>query len=90
MMLPPSPIDELSIDTIRTLSMDAVQKAGSGLARGGYVLCDPEDGSPEVILIASGSEVALAVEAYEKLAGEAGREPTFLGAFRAAGALLPG
>jgi len=42
----------------------------SGLARGGYVLCDPEDGSPEVILMGSGSEVALAVEAYEKLAGE--------------------
>jgi len=30
MMLPPPPIDELSIATIRTLSMDAVQKAGSG------------------------------------------------------------
>ena len=42
----------------------------SGLARGGYVLCDPEDGPPEVILIASGSEVALAVEACEKLAAE--------------------
>jgi transketolase len=42
----------------------------SGLARGGYVLCDLEDGSPEVILIASGSEVALAVDAYEKLAVE--------------------
>jgi len=30
MMLPPPPIDEVSIATIRTLSMDAVQKAGSG------------------------------------------------------------
>jgi len=75
MMRPPPPIDELSIDTIRTLSMDAVQKASSRLARGGYVLCDPEDGSPEVILIVSGSEVPLAVEAHEKLAAEGIRAP---------------
>jgi transketolase len=43
----------------------------SGLRRGAYVLVDPTDGQPEVILIASGSEVALCVEAYEKLS-EAG------------------
>lgn len=43
----------------------------SGLARGGYVLADPGDGStPRVILIASGSEVHLAVGAYEALAAE--------------------
>ncbi len=43
----------------------------SGLARGGYVLADPEDGAtPRVILIASGSEVHLAVGAYEALAAE--------------------
>jgi transketolase len=38
-----------------------------GLRRGGYVLADPPDGDPELILIATGSDVALAVEAYEQL-----------------------
>ena len=42
----------------------------SGLRRGGYVLADSPDGDPELILIASGSEVALAVEAYEALIGD--------------------
>ena len=39
----------------------------SGVARGAYVLADAPGGDPEVILIASGSEVSLAVEAHEKL-----------------------
>jgi transketolase len=42
----------------------------SGVARGAYVLGDPSRGNPEVILIASGSEVSLAVEAHEKLVAE--------------------
>ena len=42
----------------------------SGVARGAYVLADAPAGSPEVIFIASGSEVVLAVEAYEQLAAE--------------------
>ena len=41
--------------------------SAEGLARGGYVLADAGDGEPEVILIATGSEVALAVGAYEEL-----------------------
>ena len=41
--------------------------SAEGLRRGGYVLADPEDGDPEVILIATGSEVALAIAAHEKL-----------------------
>jgi transketolase len=41
--------------------------SAEGLRRGGYVLADPDDGDPEVILIATGSEVALAVAAHEKL-----------------------
>jgi transketolase len=45
-------------------------RAASGLARGAYVLADPADGRPEVILIATGSEVALCVAAHEMLAGE--------------------
>jgi len=42
----------------------------SGVARGAYVLADAAGGNPEVILIATGSEVALAVEAHEKLVAE--------------------
>ena len=39
----------------------------SGVAQGAYVLADAPGGNPELILIASGSEVSLAVEAYEQL-----------------------
>jgi transketolase len=39
----------------------------AGLARGAYVLGDAPGGKPEVILLATGSEVSLAVEAYEQL-----------------------
>jgi transketolase len=41
-----------------------------GVRRGGYVLADAEGGDPELILVASGSEVQLAVGAYEKLGAE--------------------
>jgi transketolase len=43
--------------------------AAEGLARGGYVLADCE-GEPQVILIATGSEVHLAIDAYEDLSAE--------------------
>jgi len=43
--------------------------AASGLQQGGYVLADCE-GTPEVILIATGSEVGLVVQAYEKLTAD--------------------
>src|SRR5271155_397958 len=39
----------------------------SGVAKGAYVLIDAEGGKPDVILIGTGSEVHLCVEAYEKL-----------------------
>jgi transketolase len=42
----------------------------SGVAHGAYVLGDAAGGNPEVILIASGSEVSLAVEAHEQLLAE--------------------
>ena len=45
-------------------------RAGAGVARGAYVLADPAGGNPEVILIASGSEVSLAVDAHDKLTAE--------------------
>jgi transketolase len=38
-----------------------------GVARGAYVLADVESGSPDVILIGSGSEVGLCVQARERL-----------------------
>jgi transketolase len=44
--------------------------AAAGVARGAYVLADADDGKPEVLLMASGSEVSLCVEAYEKLKAE--------------------
>jgi transketolase len=44
--------------------------AASGLARGAYILADASGGDPEAILIASGSEVSLAVDAHEKLIAE--------------------
>jgi transketolase len=44
--------------------------AASNLARGAYVLADVPGGDPEVILIASGSEVSLAVNAHETLIAE--------------------
>jgi transketolase len=47
-----------------------VYAPASGVARGAYVLADPAGGNPEVILIASGSELSLAVEAHEKLIAE--------------------
>jgi transketolase len=56
--------------------------AAEGLRRGGYVLADADadadatvadgvgDGAPDLILIATGSEVALAIAAHEELSGE--------------------
>src|SRR5262249_32932447 len=44
--------------------------AASGVAKGAYVLADPPGGNPEAILIGSGSELSLAVEAHEKLISE--------------------
>jgi transketolase len=41
-----------------------------GLRRGAYVLADATSGDPEVLLLASGSEVALCVEAYERLTAD--------------------
>ena len=41
--------------------------AADGLRRGAYVLADPPDGRPDLVLIGTGSEVSLAVAAREKL-----------------------
>jgi len=42
----------------------------SGLAKGAYVLADASNGTPDVILIGSGSEVQLCLSAYEQLKAE--------------------
>jgi transketolase len=42
----------------------------SGVARGAYVLADAPDGKPEIILIATGSELSLAVQAHETLVSQ--------------------
>jgi transketolase len=47
-----------------------VYNAASGLARGAYILADGPDGGPEIILIGTGSEVALCVAAFERLRSE--------------------
>lgn len=44
--------------------------AASGVARGAYILADAADGKPDVILMATGSEVSLCVQAYEQLKTE--------------------
>jgi transketolase len=41
-----------------------------GLAHGAYVLADAGQGSPQVILIATGSELSLAVQAHDQLAAQ--------------------
>src|SRR5436190_5584082 len=56
----------LSRQALPTLDRSKYASA-SGLARGAYVLADAPGGKPDVILIASGSEVSLCVEAHEKL-----------------------
>jgi transketolase len=42
----------------------------TGVSRGAYVLADTPGGNPEVILIATGTEVSVAVDAHEKLLAE--------------------
>ena len=44
--------------------------AASGLARGAYVLADAPNGKPDVLLLATGSEVLLCIQAYEQLLRE--------------------
>ena len=56
----------LSRQALPTLDRSKYAPA-SGVARGAYVLDDAPGGKPEVILIASGSEVILALQAHEEL-----------------------
>jgi transketolase len=56
----------LSRQPLPTLDRTEYSSA-EGVAKGAYVLADAKDGEPQVILIATGSEVGLVVEAFEKL-----------------------
>jgi transketolase len=56
----------LSRQALPTLDRKKYASA-SGVARGAYVLADAPGGKPEVILIATGSEVSLAAQAHEQL-----------------------
>ena len=56
----------LSRQPLPTLDRNKYAPA-SGVARGAYILADAPGGKPEVILIATGSEVILAVDAHEAL-----------------------
>jgi transketolase len=44
--------------------------SAEGVQRGAYILADADDGNPEVLLLATGSEVALCIDAYEQLKAE--------------------
>jgi transketolase len=59
----------LSRQPLPTLDREKYAPA-SGVSRGAYILADAPGGKPEVILIASGSELSLAVGAHETLMAE--------------------
>src|SRR5262249_14302445 len=59
----------LTRQDLPTLDRDKYAPA-SGLARGAYILADAPDGKPDVLLLATGSEVSLCVDAYETLKAE--------------------
>jgi len=59
----------LSRQAMPTLDRSKYASA-EGLRRGAYVLADPPEGDPEVLLLATGTEVALAVAAHERLVAD--------------------
>jgi transketolase len=59
----------LSRQNLPTLDRTTYGSA-EGLRRGAYVLADADGAEPDLLLIASGSEVALCIEAYERLTAE--------------------
>jgi transketolase len=59
----------LSRQAVPTIDRSGLGRA-DGLRRGAYILADPERGQPKLIFLATGSEVALALQAMQKLAHE--------------------
>ncbi|HEX3234007.1 MAG TPA: transketolase [Gemmatimonadales bacterium] len=47
--------------------------AASGVAKGAYVMADADGGKPDVLLLSSGSEVSLCVDAFERLTADGTR-----------------
>ncbi|HPR63957.1 MAG TPA: transketolase [Thermoanaerobaculia bacterium] len=59
----------LSRQAVPTIDRTAYRSA-SGLHRGAYILADPEEGPPDLLLLATGSEVILCLKAFEALKEE--------------------
>ncbi|HEV3301308.1 MAG TPA: transketolase, partial [Planctomycetaceae bacterium] len=59
----------LSRQALPTLDRKKYASA-DGLLRGAYVLADAPEANPQVLLLATGSEVSLAIDGYEKLKAE--------------------
>src|SRR6185369_9716900 len=59
----------LTRQAVPTIDRDRYSPA-SGVVRGAYVLADAPGGKPDVLLLSSGSEVALCLEAHEQLQAE--------------------
>ena len=59
----------LTRQTVPTLDRSRCAPA-DGLRRGAYILLDARNGRPEVLLLATGSEVGLCVEAHRRLEAE--------------------
>ena len=59
----------LTRQTLPTLDRTTYASA-EGVQHGAYVLADAQEGTPEVLLLATGSEVSLCIEAYEQLTAE--------------------
>jgi transketolase len=59
----------LSRQKLPTIDRNRYARA-AGLAKGAYVLADAVGGDPELLLLATGSEVSLALEAHERFAAE--------------------
>jgi len=60
----------LSRQKLPVLDQETMGSAREGVAKGAYILKDADNGKPELILIGTGSEVSLALEAQEKLTQE--------------------
>jgi transketolase len=56
----------LTRQNLPTLDRERYASA-TGLTKGAYVLADADDGKPDVLLLATGSEVSMCIDAYEQL-----------------------
>src|SRR5207244_11129301 len=59
-----------SRQTLPVFDQTVLGSAREGVAKGAYVLSEADGGQPQLILIATGSEVSLALESQKALQGE--------------------